>query len=99
GVSFQKICQVLERFRGVEHRLEVVRTWRGVRYINDSKGTNVDSTRVALASFQEPLIVVMGGEGKGAPYAPLIPLIKRHVERILLIGEDTPAIEKELRGT
>jgi UDP-N-acetylmuramoylalanine--D-glutamate ligase len=98
GVPLQRIRRVLGSFRGVEHRLELVRTWRGVRYINDSKGTNVDSTRVALASFSEPLIVIMGGEGKGAPYAPLRRLIQERVKRLLLVGEDAPVIERELRG-
>ena len=98
GVPVSAIRRVLAQFRGVEHRLELVRTLHGVRYVNDSKGTNVDSTRVALLSFTEPLIVIMGGEGKGAPYAPLKPLLRKGTKRILLIGEDTPRIEKELRG-
>jgi len=98
GVTFKGIRRVLSTFKGVEHRLEWVRTLRGARYINDSKATNVDSTRVALASFPGPLIIIMGGEGKGSPYAPLRSLIKSRVKRILLIGEDAPQIEKELRG-
>ncbi len=96
GVPVPVIRRVLATFRGVEHRLELVRTLDGVRYVNDSKGTNVDSTRVALASFEEPLVLIMGGEGKGSPYAPLAPLVKRRVKRLLLIGEDTPAIERQL---
>src|SRR5258708_1727963 len=83
-VSLRTIRHVLKLFRGVEHRLEWVRTRKGIRYINDSKATNVDSTRVALSSFSDPLIVIMGGEGKGSPYAPLKPLLKR-VKTILLI--------------
>ena len=72
---------------------------RGVRYINDSKATNVDSTRVALASFSDPLIVILGGEGKGSPYAPLKPLIARSTRSgFFLIGEDAPKIAKELKG-
>lgn len=90
------IRKTLAAFKGVEHRLEIVRDLGGVRYINDSKGTNVDSTRVALASFSEPLIVIMGGEGKGAPYTPLIPLLKKNVRQLLLIGEDAPTIRKAL---
>jgi UDP-N-acetylmuramoylalanine--D-glutamate ligase len=70
-----------------------------VRYVNDSKGTNVDSTRVALQSFEEPLIVIMGGEGKGSPYSPLKSLIRKKVKKVLLIGEDSGRIERELRGT
>jgi UDP-N-acetylmuramoylalanine--D-glutamate ligase len=98
GVPLSMIRQVLARFRGVEHRLELVRTLRGVRYINDSKATNVDSTRVALASFSEPLIIILGGQGKGAPYTPLKPFIKKQVKQMLLIGEDSPKIGMELKG-
>jgi len=98
GVSLTDIRRVLTRFRGVEHRLELVRTLRGVRYINDSKATNVDSTRVALASFSEPLIIILGGEGKGSPYAPLKALIKKQVKQMLLIGEDSSKIARELKG-
>jgi UDP-N-acetylmuramoylalanine--D-glutamate ligase len=98
GVSLKVIRRVLSKFKGVEHRLELARHWRGVRYVNDSKGTNVDSTRVALASFSDPMILIMGGEGKGSPYRPLRNLIRNHVKRILLIGEDTPRIERELKG-
>jgi len=98
GVSLSAIRRVLARFHGVEHRLELVRILHGVRYVNDSKATNVDSTRVALASFADPLIVILGGEGKGAPYSPLKSLIRKRAKRLLVIGEDTPAIVRELKG-
>ena len=96
GLSIPVIRSVLKRFQGVEHRLEVVRRLRGVRYINDSKATNVDSTRVALEAFQEPLVLIMGGRGKGAPYTGLRDLVKRHVRRLLLVGEDAGRIQKDL---
>jgi UDP-N-acetylmuramoylalanine--D-glutamate ligase len=99
GVPLSTIRRVLSAFKGVEHRLELARVLRGVRYVNDSKATNVDSTRVALASFPGRLIVIMGGEGKGSPYAPLKPLIKTRVKRMLLIGEEAPKIAKELKHT
>jgi UDP-N-acetylmuramoylalanine--D-glutamate ligase len=99
GIPVRTIRQVFEAFKGVEHRLEIVRELDGVRYVNDSKGTNVDSTRVALESFKEPLIVIMGGQGKGSPYDPLLPLVKERVRRLLLIGEDTPKIRAAFDGT
>ena len=98
GIPVSVMRRVLAAFRGVEHRLELVRTLRGVRYINDSKGTNVDSTRVALLSFASPLVLILGGEGKGSSYAPLKPLVRERVKRVLLIGEDAPRIARELRG-
>jgi UDP-N-acetylmuramoylalanine--D-glutamate ligase len=88
--------RVLERFPGVEHRLEHVRTLDGVDYVNDSKATNVDSTRVALASFDRPILLIAGGEGKGSPYTPLRALVKKQVRSLLLIGDDAPAIRREL---
>lgn len=94
GMPISVIRRVLKRFQGVEHRLECVRTLRGARYINDSKATNVDSTRVALASFKEPLVLIMGGEGKGAPYTPLARAVRRQVKSLLVIGEDTLTIAK-----
>ena len=98
NIPIRVIREVLNSFQGVEHRLEVVRTLKGVRYVNDSKATNVDSTRVALGSFREPLIVIMGGRGKGSPYTPLQSLVKKHVKEILLIGEDSERIERDLKN-
>ncbi len=98
GIPVDAIRKVLERFRGVEHRLEVVRSYHGARYINDSKATNVDSTRVALESFPGQVILIMGGQGKGSPYTPLKGLVKQRVKKIFLIGEDAGQIEHDLRG-
>ncbi|MBK8575487.1 MAG: UDP-N-acetylmuramoyl-L-alanine--D-glutamate ligase [Elusimicrobia bacterium] len=98
GVSAAAIARGLADFHGVEHRLERVRTWRGVRYINDSKATNVDSTRVALEAFSGPLTIILGGQDKGAPYTPLIPLLRKKAREILLIGEAADKIEKDVQG-
>ncbi len=98
GVPWTVIEKTLNRFRGVEHRLEVVRELRGTRYINDSKATNVDSTRVALESFTEPLLLIMGGRGKGTPYTALLPLVKKSVRRLFLIGEQSQQIKRELKA-
>lgn len=96
GVPLPVIRRAVRRFRGVEHRLEFVRRVAGVDYVNDSKGTNVDSTRVALASFDRPVVLIAGGQGKGSPYTPLRPLVKSRVQQLLLIGEDAGRIRKEL---
>jgi len=96
GIPASLIQKALERFKGVEHRLEVVRTLRDVRYVNDSKATNVDSSRVALESFEDPLLLIMGGRGKGVPYTPLKKLVKEHARQLLLIGEDAPRLTRDL---
>ncbi len=91
----------LDAFPGLPHRLERVAVGRGVEWVNDSKATNVDSTLVGLSAFPaaEPrVVIIMGGRGKGAPYAPLKPLFANRVKALLTIGEDAPAVERELGG-
>ncbi|OGS24730.1 MAG: UDP-N-acetylmuramoylalanine--D-glutamate ligase [Elusimicrobia bacterium RIFOXYB2_FULL_50_12] len=100
GIAEQVIKKTLAEFKGVEHRMEFVAEINGVRYINDSKGTNVDSTVVALRSFNKQGVwLILGGRDKGAPYKPLEPLIKKNVRGILLIGEAANKIRKELSGS
>lgn len=86
GVSVEKIAEVLKTFPGVEHRLEPVRTVDGVLYINDSKGTNPDSTAKALESYDRPLVLIAGGKGKGVSFLPLAELIKQKVKAVVLVG-------------
>ena len=75
-------------FRGVAHRIERVHDDRGVSYYNDSKGTNVDSTIKALESFNEPVILIAGGKGKGQDFGPLAEAARGRVRRAILIGQD-----------
>lgn len=98
GVPSAAVRRALGSFRGVPHRLEFVRVWRGVRFVNDSKATNVDSTRVAIEAFPGRLRLILGGQDKGAPYTPLAGLLRRKVKDVLLIGEAAPKIEKDLNG-
>ena len=86
GVSRRAIVQSLEEFPGLEHRLEFVREKDGVRYYNDSKGTNVGAVVKSLASFSAPVILLAGGVDKGGDYAPLAEGIKRNVRRLILFG-------------
>jgi len=92
--------KVFASFKGVEHRIEPAGAVRGVAFVNDSKGTNVDSTVVALKALgaKKNIWLILGGQGKGLPYAPLIPLIKKSVKGVLTIGADAPKIEAELAG-
>lgn len=99
GVSGDAAQRGLDRFPGLPHRLQLVRERNGVEWVNDSKATNVDSTAVALAAFPKGrarLIVLMGGLGKGAPYTPLRDLFPERVKALLTLGEDAPAIERDL---
>ena len=99
GVSGDAAQRGLDRFPGLPHRLQLVRERDGVEWVNDSKATNVDSTTVALAAFapgRARIIVLMGGLGKGAPYTPLRELFPGRVKALLTLGEDAPAVERDL---
>jgi UDP-N-acetylmuramoylalanine--D-glutamate ligase len=99
GVPGAAVQRGLDHFTGLPHRLELVRERGGVEWINDSKATNVDSTSVALAAFPAGVprvVLILGGRGKHAPYAPLRPLFAGRVKALLTIGEDAPAIEAAL---
>jgi UDP-N-acetylmuramoylalanine--D-glutamate ligase len=99
GVPGDDVQAGLDAFPGLPHRLELVSDARGVEWVNDSKATNVDSTAVGLSAFpagSRRVVLIMGGRGKGAPYAPLRPLFGGRVKALLTIGEDAPRVEAEL---
>src|SRR5262244_244700 len=96
GMPAQIIQQTLEKFPGLEHRLEFVREKNGVRYYNDSKGTNVGAVVKSLASFSAPVILLAGGVDKGGDYGVLRDGIKKGVKRLLLFGAAKEIIAKAL---
>ncbi len=96
GCPNDGIKKALQEFKGVEHRLELVRTLHGITFINDSKATNVRSTYYALKSFDQPIILILGGREKGNDYQEIIEPIKQNVKFILAIGEAKEKIEGAL---
>ncbi len=98
GVGPASIRATLRNFKGVEHRLEFVRELNGVKYINDSKATNVDSVSYALQAFNEPIVLLLGGRDKGNDYSKLSGLVKKHVRSIVAIGESADKVEKAFNG-
>jgi UDP-N-acetylmuramoylalanine--D-glutamate ligase len=101
AVGPESLRETVGRFRPVEHRLEEVAEINGVRFFNDSKATSVDATMKALEAFaNEPgkVVLILGGRGKQAPYSPLAEVIRKRVRKMILIGEDAPAIERELKS-
>jgi UDP-N-acetylmuramoylalanine--D-glutamate ligase len=96
GVRHDMIQKTLETFPGLEHRLEFVREKNGVRYFNDSKGTNVGAVEKSLASFSEPVILLAGGVDKGGDYSPLAYPIRQKVRRLVLFGAAKGVIAKAL---
>lgn len=99
GASIDSMRDTIIQFNPVEHRLEFVAELRGVKFYNDSKATSVDATLKALEAFAQAdgkVVLILGGRGKKAPYAPLAELIKGKVRKLVLIGEDAETIASEL---
>lgn len=92
------IRESLSTFEGVEHRLEQVRTVNGVRYINDSKATNINAVWYALDSFNVPLTIILGGRDKGNDYTELADQLRKKVHTVIAIGEAQPMIEEQLKS-
>ena len=88
SIPDQHIAEIMGSFPGVEHRLEYVSAINGVQYINDSKATNLDAVMVAMKSFDQSLILILGGQNKGADFRLLLPHIEAsHVRLIISYGE------------
>jgi UDP-N-acetylmuramoylalanine--D-glutamate ligase len=99
GASLDSMNGTVKRFDPVEHRLEFVTEIDGVKFYNDSKATSVDATLKALEAFASEsgkVVLILGGRGKKAAYAPLEPLVRAKVRKLVLIGEDAETIENEL---
>jgi UDP-N-acetylmuramoylalanine--D-glutamate ligase len=98
GMDPDAVRAGLRTFAGVPHRLEEVAVRDGITYVNDSKATNVAAALVALASFEVPVHVILGGQGKGESYAPLRSAVAAHATAAYLIGEEAPALHAALDG-
>jgi UDP-N-acetylmuramoylalanine--D-glutamate ligase len=96
GMARDVIRRGIGLFRGVAHRIEFVRDLRGVALYNDSKGTNVASTIRALESFSEPIVLIVGGRGKGQDFAPLAAAARGRVRHAVTFGEDGDAVGRAL---
>jgi UDP-N-acetylmuramoylalanine--D-glutamate ligase len=98
GASQKAIRSALVRFEGLEHRLECVAEIGGVRYINDSKGTNVGAVVRSLESFTVPLVLIAGGKDKQSDFSPLVSLVRERVKRLILIGQAAGKLRSQLEG-
>lgn len=92
GIPAASLRATLKNFKGVEHRLEFVREWNGVWFVNDSKATNVDAVWYALQSFTRPIIIMVGGRDKGNEYSRLYDLVRKHVKTVIAIGESADKV-------
>ena len=93
GVSNEGIKNALKKFTGVEHRLEFVKEYNGIKFYNDSKATNCVSTKIALSSFNEPTILILGGTDRGHSFNDLDDYLK-NVKTIMCYGETKDRIEE-----
>jgi UDP-N-acetylmuramoylalanine--D-glutamate ligase len=98
GLDRFAMLSALAEFAGLPHRAAFVREVAGVRYFNDSKGTNVGATLAAVAGFSGPLLLIAGGEGKGQDFAPLAAALAGRTRLVLLMGRDAALIEAALSG-
>ena len=98
NIPLPAMLEALKQFPGLPHRCQWVRSVNGADYINDSKGTNVGATKTALSSLgakdSKNIIWIAGGEGKGADFTSLRPMVAKHVKFIILIGRDAEKIKK-----
>ena len=93
------IGEVLAKFEGVEHRQEFVGEVNGVKFINNSQGTNIDAVEKSFLSYANPVIAIMGGRNKGSDFAKLAGTVKQKVKKVILIGEAKKEIRAALRGS
>src|SRR5688572_21942015 len=98
GVSDEAMVHAVESFTGLEHALEPVATIGGVRFVNDSKATNVEAAQRAIESFDVGLVVIMGGRFKSGDFSLLREPLRARSAKVVAIGEATPMIERALEG-
>jgi UDP-N-acetylmuramoylalanine--D-glutamate ligase len=98
GTPPAAIGTALRRFPGLPHRLELVAEVDGVRYVNDSKGTNVGAVVKSLEGYAGGVILIAGGKDKGGDFAPLRPLVASRVKALLLLGQARQVIRDQLAG-
>lgn len=97
GVATDSLVNTLKTFKGVAHRLEFVAEIDGVRYINDSKGTNPDASIKALEAYPQKIVLIAGGKNKGSDFGPFAEKIKERVRVLVVLGQSAGAIADAVR--
>lgn len=98
-LPYPRLLDGLRKFAGLPHRMQKIAEFGGVRYYDDSKGTNVGATVAALEGLDGRSVVILGGEGKGQDFSPLIPAISSKARAVVLIGRDGDRIETAIART
>jgi UDP-N-acetylmuramoylalanine--D-glutamate ligase len=99
GLPLANLLHGLRDYLGEPHRCELIALLDGVDYIDDSKGTNVGATVAALKGLGKPCHLILGGEGKGQDFSPLLEPVRQHAKTVLLIGRDATLLEHALAGS
>ena len=98
GLALEPMLATLRRFAGLPHRSQWIAERNGVRFIDDSKGTNVGATLASVEGLGGPIVVIAGGDGKGQDFAPLATAFRGKVRHAVLIGRDRELIARSLAG-
>ncbi|QPK62507.1 UDP-N-acetylmuramoyl-L-alanine--D-glutamate ligase [Methylomonas sp. LL1] len=98
GMDMNAMCRALKKFKGLPHRMQKVAEIAGVRWVNDSKATNIGACIAALQGYSRKVILIAGGDGKGADMAELAPIIKDKTKAVILMGKDAPLIDQALNN-
>lgn len=98
GLDFERMASAVTEYTAPEHRCEFVRDLGGVRWINDSKATNLDSVEKAILSQDRPIVLIAGGKDKGFEFDPITALIRERVKAAVLIGEMKERIARSWKG-
>ena len=96
GAPLEAISDALQTFKGLPHRMEIIRVLNEVSWVNDSKATNVDSVRYALDSYDGPVIWIAGGRDKDSDFSALIESVEEHAKAVILLGEAAEKIDGAL---
>ena len=98
GLSITAMCDALRRFKGLPHRMQKVAEKAGVNWVNDSKATNIGACIAALQGYERKVILIAGGDAKGADMTELVPAVKAKTKAVVLMGKDAQLIADALNN-
>ncbi len=99
GLDSAAMCRALKKFKGLEHRMQRIAEIRGVAWVNDSKATNIGACVAALEGYQRKVVLIAGGDAKGADMSELTPSIVEKAKAVVIMGKDGPLIGQALAGS
>ncbi|MBE0685637.1 MAG: UDP-N-acetylmuramoyl-L-alanine--D-glutamate ligase [Anaerolineaceae bacterium] len=97
GLNKEAIKAAILEFEGVPHRLQFIRDWKGIRWINDSKATTPEGSMAAIEAFSEPIVLLLGGKDKNLPWKNLLQLVNQKVDHVILFGDAAEKIHSYIK--